>query len=739
MRAGALKRRNLALLRQCRYGSIQTAIDSIRRRHTSVYVLPGLLHRVAVGRREAHLLLLAPVQPVQGPAARLGVHRQPHRPGTSGAKKSDPIALSYADQRRCRHNLNLIAIMGDRTPDNGSIHCDSVLCGTQLVGTGATQGAVVIDNRFKKLNAIRADRAGGVVFRNFTVQQSEFNALYVLETDGFVIDKVTARGNDEYGILAFASDHGLIQRTNAYYNGDSGIYPGSGSDLNADNTSFTPTRYAIEIRHNRSHHNTLGYSGTAGNSIHAHDNEFYDNATGIATDSLFPGHPGLPQDHARWDHNKIFANNSNWYTKYVDTGVCDKPMKDRGYIHGTVCPVVPTPVGTGLLIAGGNYDSTDHNWIYDNWRYGTMQFWVPSPLRDEYDPTKLYDTSNHNHSFANRDGPHARRRRGGTTAWTSGGTTRARATAGRTTRPRAARPPTTSRWTRRSCAAGGSVRTPGLRGQGRRLPVLQPVRPQRPGLEAPRRRATGSTPPAGPPTAAVRRPGRWTCRPARPLRPAAASDLLTFGIGVLVLGGLAVGRRRAAHPEALSASCAATSLVLLLALLVVAGGAGVAVAQDPPRLTAAGPTSVTGTDATSVFGIADRTIRQVRYHDRGTLAYAFVLRNHGSLPVTVTGLAAAARTGRGCSATCGSPTPRGRPGSRSRPGARATVRLALRMTGCETLSARAGSFVRSVDLSTARARVLRDDVRVRLPEELHTGSPREAFCPRSTATSRPPG
>lgn len=67
----------------------------------------------------------------------------------------------------------------------------------------------------------------------------------------------------------------------------------------------------------------------------AHHNDFHDNATGIATDSLFPGHPGLPQDHARW---------------------------------------------------------------------GTMQFWVPSPLRDEYDPTKLYDTSNGNRTFENKMG-----------------------------------------------------------------------------------------------------------------------------------------------------------------------------------------------------------------------------------------------------------------------------------------------------------------------------------------------
>ena len=139
---------------------------------------------------------------------------------------------------------------------------------------------------------MRLDRAGGAVVRNLTVQQAEFNALYVLETDGFLLDRVTARGNDEYGILAFASDHGLIQRSNTYYNGDSGIYPGSGSDLNADNEELEVTRYAIEIRHNRSHDNTLGYSGTAGNSIWAHHNDFFDNATGHRHRLAVPGPPG---------------------------------------------------------------------------------------------------------------------------------------------------------------------------------------------------------------------------------------------------------------------------------------------------------------------------------------------------------------------------------------------------------------------------------------------------------------
>jgi hypothetical protein len=404
MPAGNAKQRSQRLLDDCRFSSIQDAIDTIQHRNTSIYVLPGKYTERKWANAErsdycAHLKT-ASTSPLEA-SEYIGSITSPET-GAANAE-SDPIALSYADQRRCAHNLNLIAIFGDRTPGNDSISCDSKYCGTQIAGTGRMRD-VVIDNKFAKLNAIRADRMGGVYLRGFTVQQSEFNALYVMETDGFVIDRVTARGNDEYGILAFASDHGLIQHTNDYYNGDSGIYPGSGSDLNADNPDIHVTRYAIEIRDNRSHHNTLGYSGTAGNSIWAHDNDFHDNATGIATDSLFPGHPGLPQDHARWSANEIHANNSNWYTRFVDTGVCAKPMAERGYINGTVCPVVPTPVGTGILIAGGNFDLTDHNYIYDNWRYGTMQFWVPAPLRDEYDPAKLYDTSHHNQTVDNHMG-----------------------------------------------------------------------------------------------------------------------------------------------------------------------------------------------------------------------------------------------------------------------------------------------------------------------------------------------
>ncbi len=397
MPAGSLKTRNQQLLKQCKYNSIQDAVSSITKANTSVYILPGtyLESKYADSEPTGYCGSIKKIS--KNP---LGDQVSQYIGSLTGAQPAPygdgPVALSYADQLKCPHNLNLIAILGDQTPDDDSIKCDSKFCGTQLVGTGRSPKDVVIDNKFSKLNAIRADRVSGIFMRNFTVQQAEFNAIYVLETDGFAIDKIVARGNDEYGILAFASDHGLIENSDAYFNGDSGIYPGSASDLNAGSKTRAVSRYAVEIRNNKSHDNTLGYSGTAGNSVYAHHNDFYDNATGIATDSLFPGHPGLPQDHARWSNNNIYSNNSNYYKKYVDTGICAKPMAERGYINGTVCPVVPTPVGTGTLIAGGNFNITSNNRIYDNWRYGTMQFWVPAPLRDEFDPQKLFDTSHGN-------------------------------------------------------------------------------------------------------------------------------------------------------------------------------------------------------------------------------------------------------------------------------------------------------------------------------------------------------
>src|SRR5215217_7433010 len=104
-----------------------------------------------------------------------------------------------------------------------------------------------------------------------------------------------------------------------------------------------------------------------GNGTRVVGNHFYDNGTAIATDSLFAGgHPGHPQDGATFEKNQIYSNNFNSFVAGSD-----------------VEPKVPTPVGVGILIAGGNGNEIRGNRIYDNWRRGTMLLHIPDSLSDE--------------------------------------------------------------------------------------------------------------------------------------------------------------------------------------------------------------------------------------------------------------------------------------------------------------------------------------------------------------------
>jgi Right handed beta helix region len=298
-------------------------------------------------------------------------------------------ALSYKWQYYCPNDQNLIAVLGrapgatdppnppleDRhgIPDLGPC----IRCNLQIEGSGISPDDVTIDAGnvqsgdgapigAAKDVGIRADRADGIVIRNLKVRHAAEHDIYVLETDGYVLDRFKTFYGGEYGVLTFVEDHGLMQNCEAAGNGDSGLYPGAGADTgNQRDTSWYPTfRYSQEIRYCDSHHNSSGYSGTDGNATFLHDNNFYDNALGFTTDVFTaPGHPGFPQDSDLIVRNKFYSNNFNPYVAGSD-----------------VVPSVPVPVGTGLWIAGGNDNIVRYNYFYDNWRRGTMVFAVPDQV-----------------------------------------------------------------------------------------------------------------------------------------------------------------------------------------------------------------------------------------------------------------------------------------------------------------------------------------------------------------------
>ena len=302
------------------------------------------------------------------------------------------MVASYEYQLNCPNAQQLVAILGDGPDEDRK--CDRK-CDIQIQGTGRKPKHVRFVGDPTKQNIFKADRADGIVFYNMTAEISDYNNFYVQETDGFRYERIVSRWSNEYGFLSFASDHGLYKRLNAYGHGDSGVYPGSGPELHGE-------RYGIVLTKVNSHHNLQGNAGAAGNSLLYVDNDFHHNGVGIVVDSFSSGHPGSPQDSSKFIRNRIYSNNEDYFSAERDEYCKEQDYTKRD--PKIVCPAIMVPVGVGLLLAGGNQNITTNNWVYDNWRYGTMLFFVESYFRGEQDPAKQDDTSHYNRFVNNRMG-----------------------------------------------------------------------------------------------------------------------------------------------------------------------------------------------------------------------------------------------------------------------------------------------------------------------------------------------
>jgi hypothetical protein len=141
------------------------------------------------------------------------------------------------------------------------------------------------------------------------------------------------------------------------------------------------------------HHNNMATSGTMGNAVHIYENDIYDNASGLVTDSFYAGgHPGYPQDSTLYERNDVHSNNFDVYG----------PKSD-------VKSAVPVPIGVGIVIGGGDDNIVRDNHIYDNWRRGTMLIAVPDVLScaptgqgsPPCTPESFASTSNRNRYYNN--------------------------------------------------------------------------------------------------------------------------------------------------------------------------------------------------------------------------------------------------------------------------------------------------------------------------------------------------
>jgi hypothetical protein len=369
--ADALLSLNKKFFARCQYHQIQTAVNDSGN-DDRVVVMPGLYTEPT-----------ARSQPTHDPAC---------AQYTTTSDSGDPGALTHAYQVHCPNDANLVAVIGrgiDSRPDPEPPLADRhgipnpgpcIRCNLQLEGSGVSADDVVVEAGDASAGnggpsavgnakdvGIFIDRADGFVLRNLTVRHAREHDIYMLETDGYLLDRFKTFYAGGYGVLTFVEDHGLMQNCEAAGNGDSGIYPGSGAPTLVDaDTTFYPDapRYSQEIRWCDIHHNTGGFSGTDSHGTLVDNNNFFGNALGYTTDVFTAaGHPGFPQGGNVIENNNFYSNNFNPF----------QPGSD-------VEPFIAAPVGTGLWLAGGNDNVVRGNHFYDNWRRGTMLFAVPDQV-----------------------------------------------------------------------------------------------------------------------------------------------------------------------------------------------------------------------------------------------------------------------------------------------------------------------------------------------------------------------
>ena len=368
-----LLRLNKSFARRCKHQTIQAGVDAAGN-HDRVVILPG---RYTEEPSRA--------KPTNDPKCK----------GLTQLDAGGSVTPSYRYQVTCPNDQNLVYVQGRAVPDAPPPSPPNenrqgipdvgpcVRCNLQIDGTGVVPEDVIIDGGkdyeqspsipeakpagYAKHVDLRVDRADGFVVRNLLTRGASEHGIYIEETDGYRLDTVRFFWAADYGNLTFTSDHGLYTNCDGFGAGDAVVYPGASPETGEqfDKSFYTDgPRINTTVEKCDMRGSALAYSGSMGNAVRITNNHIYGNTLGIATDSISAsGHPGFPADSSEIDHNYIYSNNLNLYTE-----------------GAPVLPRVSVPVGVGIIWAGHNNGKVHHNYIFDNWRRGTMLLSVPDPI-----------------------------------------------------------------------------------------------------------------------------------------------------------------------------------------------------------------------------------------------------------------------------------------------------------------------------------------------------------------------
>lgn len=209
---------------------------------------------------------------------------------------------------------------------------------------GTDRNEVILDGGFELENGIRVLETDGVVVENMTARNYVSNGFFWTGSDRYRGSYLTAYRNGDYGIYAFDAYHGQFDHSYGSGSPDAGFYIGACYRCDAVLDDVT------------SEYNGLGYSGTnSGGDLYIVNSTFRRNRAGIVPNSgsYEPCYPGR--------RNTIVGN----------------LVYDNNYLDGPGIDVSLMAQGNGILLAGSVENVVERNRVEDHERTGIAM--VPFP------------------------------------------------------------------------------------------------------------------------------------------------------------------------------------------------------------------------------------------------------------------------------------------------------------------------------------------------------------------------
>ena len=240
-----------------------------------------------------------------------------------------------------------VARPGDMVLIGPGVYHESVRVLTPyLTLRGTDRNAVILDGGYHLANGVFVAEADGVAVENMTARHYLLNGFYWNAVYGYRGSYLTAYGDGDYGIYAFASTWGRFDHDYAAGHPDSGFYIGQCQPCHAVVTDV------ISVD------NAVGFSGTnAGGDLLIVNSEWAHNMSGIAPNTL---------DRERLAPQHGATISGNW-------------VHDNNNRNAPANKLTSSVVGIGIVVTGGLEDTVSGNLVANHEAYGIAVF----PIFDE--------------------------------------------------------------------------------------------------------------------------------------------------------------------------------------------------------------------------------------------------------------------------------------------------------------------------------------------------------------------